>query len=113
MKPFTSVFLFLFLTSCAGYQTILQGNGVSMTKVHLEPDEDLQDLKPVKAKFCAVTFGGGPRYSTDIIIHVQKKYKADFIRKFKLSEELVHPFKYCYHLSGIPSRIVKSKPNRP
>ena len=108
-------FLILFLvTSCAGNKrTIMSGKGISMTREHLENDEKLKDLKRFNTKSCVVPFNRKIRYMSDLVERAQKFYKADFIKDFKISSEMVNLFKICYYLEGTPSRAIKisSAPN--
>ena len=101
-------FILALLTSCAGHSVLLQGKGISMTREAVNPGETLQTIKPIKARFC-IGFGDKrPEAAVDVLVKLaQKGYKADFIRDFKVTEEMVHPFKSCYQLQGVAVKVVK------
>ena len=101
-------FILLLLTSCAGYKrVIMSGKGISMTREHIETDEKLLIVKRFNTKSCVVPFNRKIRFMTDLVNNAQKHYKADFITDFKISSEMVHLFKTCYHLEGTASRAIK------
>jgi hypothetical protein len=102
-------YLCIFLISLQAHAgTILSGYGISMTRSHMKTDERLIDLKKFKTSFCIGFFSNRTAGAADhLVLFVQRKLKADFIRDFTLSEEIKHPFKTCYTLEGIASRVIK------
>lgn len=104
-------YLCIFLISFQAHAgVILSGYGISMTRSHLKAGERLKDLKKFKTKYCVGFFSNKPAGAADhLVLFVQRKLNADFIRDFTLSEDIIHPFKTCYTLEGIASRAISRK----